>query len=167
MRHLPKATASKRNSTVSFGVQLSTLLTFFKFPKSSTRFRCVMSFALCNPVSHLGLLWHLCVTRPLRARAWTPVVRLHLSNPCAEPKGSLPNKTQRHETKSLGHYITLVQVRNFLLPLSFKVFQHKEREAQSFYADFSICLPQHVWHPPQGHCELAKVTLLLRTARLN
>ena len=27
--------------------------------------------------------------------------------------------------------------------------------------------PQHVWHVPQGHCELAKVTLLLRIARLN
>ena len=27
--------------------------------------------------------------------------------------------------------------------------------------------PKHVWHPPQGHCELTKVTLLLRTARLN
>ena len=35
----------------------------------------------------------------------------------------------------------LVQVRNFLLPLSLKVFRHKEREAQSFYADFSICTP--------------------------
>ena len=27
--------------------------------------------------------------------------------------------------------------------------------------------PEHVWHQPQGHCELAKATLLLRTARLN
>ena len=27
--------------------------------------------------------------------------------------------------------------------------------------------PHHVRHPPQGHCEVAKVTLLLRTARLN
>ena len=33
---------------------------------------------------------------------------------------------------------------------------------------FPSVLPlQHVWHPLQGHCELAKVTLLLRTARLN
>ena len=30
---------------------VSTLLTFFKFPKSSARFRCMTSFALCNPVS--------------------------------------------------------------------------------------------------------------------
>ena len=33
----------------------------------------------------------------------------------------------------------LVQVRNFLLPLSLKVLRHKERDT-SFYADFSICL---------------------------
>ena len=45
--------------------QVSTLVTFFKFPKSSPRFRCLMSPALCNPVSHLGLLWHLWVTHPL------------------------------------------------------------------------------------------------------
>ena len=45
-------------------------------------------------------------------------------------------------------YDFLVQVRNFLLPLSLKVFWRKEREAiflcwlsQSFYAGFSICTP--------------------------
>ena len=54
-----------------------------------------------------GLLWHLWVTRPLRARAWTPALILHLSNPCTKPKGSQPNETQRHKTKSLGHYITI------------------------------------------------------------
>ena len=71
--------------------QVSTLLTFFKFPKSSARFRCVTSFALASPISHLRLLWHLWVTRPLCARAWTPVLMLHLSNPCTEPNGSQPN----------------------------------------------------------------------------
>ena len=35
----------------------------------------------------------------------------------------------------------LVQVRNFLLPLSLKVLRHKEREAQSFYSGFFICTP--------------------------
>ena len=64
---------------------------FFKIPKSSVRFRCVTSTSLCNPVSHLGLLWHLWVKRPLCARAWTPVLILHLSNPCTEPKGSQLN----------------------------------------------------------------------------
>ena len=41
-------------------------------------------------------------------------------------------------------YDFLVQVRNFLLPLSLNVFWHKEeREAQSFYDDVSICPLTH------------------------
>ena len=73
--------------------QVSSQLTFFKFPKSSAPFWCVTSFALCNPVSYLGLLWHLCVTRPLceNARAGTPVLMLDLNNPCTDRKGSQPN----------------------------------------------------------------------------
>ena len=89
--HLPTPSASKRKPTVLVWSLVSTPLTFFKFQKSFARFRCVTSFALCNPVSHLGLLWHLWLTRPLRARAWTPVVMLHLSNPCTEPKGPQAN----------------------------------------------------------------------------
>ena len=69
VRHLPKASASERKSTLLVRCLVSTLLTFFKFPKSSVRFRCVTSFALASPVSQLGLLWHLWVTRPLRSRA--------------------------------------------------------------------------------------------------
>ena len=42
-----------------------------------------------------------------------------------------------------------VQVRNFLLRLSLKVFRRKEIEAQSFYPGLFICTPQNVWHPPQ------------------
>ena len=38
-------------------------------------------------------------------------------------------------------YDFLVQVRNFITFLNLKVFRHREREAQSFYADFSICPP--------------------------
>ena len=72
---------------------VSTLLTSFKFPKSSARFRCVTSFTLFNPVSHLGLLWHLWLARPVRPHvgAWTPMLMLRLSNPCTVPKGSQPN----------------------------------------------------------------------------
>ena len=40
-----------------------------------------------------------------------------------------------------------------------------KRDAQSFYDDFSIYPPQHVWHPPQGHWpgfgEQAKANRLL------
>ena len=43
--------------------------------------------------------WHV---RSSRARAWTPALMLHLSNPCTEPKGSQPN----YPPKSFGHYIT-------------------------------------------------------------
>ena len=65
--HATKVSASKRMSTVSFGIQFSTHWLFRNLPKSSARFRCVTSHALCNPVSHLELLWHLSVTRPLCA----------------------------------------------------------------------------------------------------
>ena len=56
----------------------------------------------------LGLLWHLSDTsiHP-RAPALTPASMLHPTNPCAEPKGSQPNYTQRHEPKSLCYFITL------------------------------------------------------------
>ena len=37
------------------------------------------------------------------------------------------------------HNDFLVQVQNFLLPLSLKVLQHKERDTHSFYSGFSIC----------------------------
>ena len=68
--------------------QVSTPLTFFKIPKI---FWCMMSPTLCCPHFPSGLLWHLWVTRLLCARMWTPVLMLHLSNPCTEPKGSQPN----------------------------------------------------------------------------
>ena len=38
-------------------------------------------------------------------------------------------------------YVFLVQVRNFLLPLSLKVLRHKERDTHSFYSSFFICPP--------------------------
>ena len=38
-------------------------------------------------------------------------------------------------------YDFLVQVRNFLLPLSLKVLRHKEGDIHSFYSGFSICSP--------------------------
>ena len=97
---------AKVNRLVQCPVLNSTNWLFQNLPKSSARFWCVTSFALCSPVFHLGLLWHFWVTRPAPpACVWTPVLMLHLSNPCTEPKGSQTNYTQRHKTKSLGHYI--------------------------------------------------------------
>ena len=43
-----KVSASKRKSTASFSVQFSTHWLFQNLPKSSARFRCVMSFALAS-----------------------------------------------------------------------------------------------------------------------
>ena len=63
-------------------------------------------------------------------------------------------------------YDFLVQVRNFLLPLSLKVLRHKERDSHSFYSGFFICLPpiscgtRHKSHWP-GFGEQAKANRLL------
>ena len=45
----------------------------------------------------------------------------------------------KYTTKTRNDF--LVQVRNFLLPLSLKVLRHKERYTHSFYSGFSICPP--------------------------
>ena len=83
------AFASPESRPLSFGVQFWTHLTFFKSPKIlRTRFRCMTSFT--SPYL-VFLFWHLWMTRPSPARAWTPEFMLHLSNPCTEPKGSQPN----------------------------------------------------------------------------
>ena len=65
-----KVSASKRKPTVfpRGRFHLNSLTDFFKISKNSAHFRCVTSFALSNAVSHLGLLWHLWVTRPFCAR---------------------------------------------------------------------------------------------------
>ena len=56
---------------------VSTNWLFQNLQKSSARFQCVTSLALCNPASNLGLLYHPWVTCPLCARA-----RKHLSLCC-------------------------------------------------------------------------------------
>ena len=63
----------------------------------------------------------------------------------------------------------LVQVRNFLLPLSLKVLRHKERYAHSFYSGFSICPPpkkKHVHTRRKASASKRKSTVFLR-AELN
>ena len=106
--------ASESQPSRSVSSLNSTNWLFQNLPKSSARFRCVTSFALASLRFPTGLLWHLRVTRSLCARAWTPVLMLHLSNPCTEPKGSQLNSTQRHETKPLGYYVTWWPVVFFL-----------------------------------------------------
>ena len=55
----------------------------------------------------------------------------------------------------------LIQVWNFLLPLSLKVLRHKEWDTHSFYSGFSICPPPSRVHPSQGLRKQAKVNRLL------
>ena len=108
-RHKGLREQAKTNSLLPRQVS-SQLTDFFKISQNPP----CTSGAWCHShsqasVSHLGLLWHLWVTRPLCPSARTPVLMLHLTNPCAEPKGSQPNQTQRHKPKSLGYYITQIQ----------------------------------------------------------
>ena len=102
----------------SFGPQKSILLVWRLVPDSLFKFspkppRASGAWRHLHPVTafRLGLLWHLSDTfiHP-RAPALTPAPMLHLTNPCAEPKGSQPNWTQRHEPKSLGYSITLLMI---------------------------------------------------------
>ena len=61
--------------------QVSSQLTDFKFPKSSVRFRCVTSFAFSSPrFPSQAIVTSLSDTSAPSARAWTPVLMLHLSN---------------------------------------------------------------------------------------
>ena len=77
--------------------------------------------------------------------------------------------TYIHRTKESRNtkntYDFLVQVRNFLLPLSLKVLRHKRKEAQSFYVGSSICPPPNTCGT--HHKATARVTLLFQIARLN
>ena len=91
VRPLPKASASKRKSTLLFRCLVSTLQL-----SSNSQNPPRASGAWCHshsvtPFSISGYCdiseWHV---RSARS-AWTPVLMLHLSNPCTEPKGSQPN----------------------------------------------------------------------------
>ena len=90
-------------STLSFGGRNSTLL--FLKSQPTLPVHDVTHIPWYN--SYLGFLcWHLHI---LSARAWTPALMLHLTNPCAKrkvlcltkPKGKI------YKTKSLRHDITL------------------------------------------------------------
>ena len=111
-----KAMASKRKSTVFFRGR--TQLTFFKSPKIlHTRFRCMMPFTSPSPIWDFYFdisEWHI-----LPARAWTPALMLHRTNPCAERKvlSLTKPKGKIYKTKSLGHYITVPPVPIILVGL--------------------------------------------------
>ena len=71
---------------------ISTHWLFQNLPKSSARFRCVTSFALASlHFQSRTFVTSLSDTSALCACARTPVLIFHLTNLCAEPKGSQPN----------------------------------------------------------------------------
>ena len=86
----PPRASESQPSSLEAGLN-STNWLFQNLPQPSARFRCVTSFALASLRFPTGQLWHLWVTRPFCVYAWTPVLMLHLSNPCTEPKDSQPN----------------------------------------------------------------------------
>ena len=84
--------ASASSKSLASSTQLSNFLSILHKPlRASGAWRHMHPV---TPFRHLGLLWHLWVARPLcahtRARVNT-YIKLHLTNPCAEPKGSQPN----------------------------------------------------------------------------
>ena len=66
-------------------------LTFSKSPKSSRISGAGRHPQFVAPFSIWAIVTSLNDTSAPRALAWTPVLTLHLSNPCSEPKGSQPN----------------------------------------------------------------------------
>ena len=63
---------------------------FFKSPKIlRTRFRCMTTFTSQSPI--WDFYFDISELHILPMRAWTPALLLHLTNPCAEPKGSQAN----------------------------------------------------------------------------
>ena len=87
-----KISVSKRKPTVfPRGRSHPNSLTFFKIsqnpPRASGAWRHSQSLASVSQ----AIVTSLSDTSARRARARTPVLMLHLTNPCAEPKGSQPN----------------------------------------------------------------------------
>ena len=138
--HLPQTTCcTYHKSSVSFKSQLSSL-------EAKTQLHVwrqeLNSLTFSQISAHASGLWrhsHSPVTIPiwdfyfdicewhiLPARAWTPALMLHLTNPCAKwkvlsltkPKGMI------YKTKSLGHYIT-ESVYIFLYTLSLLQLFHQ------------------------------------------
>ena len=110
-----RATPRSEISTFQFGRRNSTN---WLFSNLSPRFRCVASPTSPGLNSYQGFLfWHLWMTHPLRARAWTPALMLHQTNPCAKRKvlslTKLKGKT--YKTKSLSNYITFGWEKNEFL----------------------------------------------------
>ena len=91
-RHKGLREQAKANRHFRSPVLNSTNWLFQNLPKSSVRFQCMTSITLANlRFLFRAIVTSLSDTSALRTRVWTPVLMLHLTNRCAEPKGSQPN----------------------------------------------------------------------------
>ena len=113
VRHPPQGLGELRKSTFFYRGQTQ-LTDFSQIPKIlRARLRCLDVIYIPLVTSSIWDFyfdiseWHI-----LPVRAWTPVLMLHLTNPCAKwkflsltkPKGKI------YKTKSRGHYITVLKI---------------------------------------------------------
>ena len=101
-----KASVSKRKST--FSSEAGTQLTIFSNPQNPPR-TLPLRDVIHLPLSGISILTSLNDTYP--ARAWTPALMLHITNPCAKQKvlSLTKPKGKIYKTKSLGHYPTILR----------------------------------------------------------
>ena len=101
------------------------LIDFSQIPQIlRPRFQWMTSFTSPGHISIWDFYFDISSWHILPARAWTPALMLHLTNPCAKrkvlsltkPKGNI------YKTKSLGHYITCWKVIRLFSWFCFFVF---------------------------------------------
>ena len=87
--------------------ELKSLL-FLESPNPQPTLPGMTSFASKVPFPIWEFYFDICEWRILPARAWTPALMLHLTNPCAKQKvlSLTKQKCKIYKTKSLGIYIT-------------------------------------------------------------
>ena len=112
-RHPPQGLDELRKSTVSSDAKTQ-LTDFSQIPQIlCARFRCMASFTSPGHISTWDFYFDISEWHILPARAWTPVLMLPLTNPCAKRKvlSLTKPKSKIYKRKSLGHYITCRKVR--------------------------------------------------------
>ena len=114
-------------------------LTFLKSPKSSAHdfgawrhSHPMVTFSIWDFYFDISE-WHI-----LPARAWTPALMLHLTNPCAKRKvlSRTKPKGKIYKVKSLGHYITnllIVLLSLYIYRESITIYIERERKRKREY----------------------------------
>ena len=93
---------------LSFGGRNSTNCFFLKSQNPQPTLPGIMSFTSLVPFTIWEFYFDICEWCILPARAWTPALMLHLTNPCAKRKvlSLTKSKGKIYKTKSLRNYIT-------------------------------------------------------------